>query len=168
MLTGDNTATALAIAKQAGIDDARGDLLPEDKLKAIQQLQFDHGATGMTGDGINDSPALAQADIGFAMGGAGTDTAMEAADVVIMNDDLRRIPEVIDLSRRTYRVLMQNIYLALAVKAIFFVLAVLGHATMWMAVFADMGASLLVVFNGLRLLRGAPSVSSGESEGKAQ
>ena len=163
MLTGDNTSTARAIAREAGIDDARGDLLPEDKLKAIQALQFDHGATGMTGDGINDSPALAQADIGFAMGGAGTDTAMEAADVVIMNDDLRRIPEMIDLSRRTYRVLMQNIYLALAVKAIFFVLAVLGLATMWMAVFADMGASLLVVFNGLRLLRSSAPASRPDS-----
>ena len=168
MLTGDNTATALAIATQAGIDDARGDLLPEDKLKAIQSLQFDHGQTGMTGDGINDSPALAQADIGFAMGGAGTDTAMEAADVVIMNDDLRRIPELIDLSRRTYRVLMQNIYLALAVKAVFFVLAVLGHATMWMAVFADMGASLLVVFNGLRLLRTATPTSTGGTGGSKE
>jgi Cd2+/Zn2+-exporting ATPase len=159
MLTGDNTATALSIAKQAGIDDARGDLLPEDKLAAIEEFQVSRGATGMTGDGINDSPALARADIGFAMGGAGTDTAMEAADIVIMNDDLRRIPEVIRLSRRTRRVLMQNIYLALGVKAVFLLLAVFGNATMWMAVFADMGASLLVVFNGLRLLRPEDSKS---------
>ena len=153
MLTGDNTATALSIARQAGIDDARGDLLPEDKLAAIEELQHRFGYTAMTGDGINDSPALARSDMGFAMGAAGTDTAMEAADVVIMNDDLRRIPETIRLSRRTRAVLLQNIYLALGVKAVFLGLAVFGNATMWMAVFADMGASLLVVLNGLRLLR---------------
>ena len=153
MLTGDNSATARTIAQQAGIDDARGDLLPEDKLAAIEDMQKRFGPTAMTGDGINDSPALARADMGFAMGGAGTDTAMEAADIVIMNDDLRRIPETIRLSRRTRTVLLQNIYLALGVKAVFLVLAVFGNATMWMAVFADMGASLLVVFNGLRLLR---------------
>jgi Cd2+/Zn2+-exporting ATPase len=153
MLTGDNTATAKTIAQQAGIDDARGDLLPEDKLTAIEEMQKRFGPTAMTGDGINDSPALARADMGFAMGGAGTDTAMEAADVVIMNDDLRRIPETIRLSRRTRSVLLQNIYLALGVKAVFLVLTVFGNATMWMAVFADMGASLLVVVNGLRLLR---------------
>ncbi|RYG37261.1 MAG: heavy metal translocating P-type ATPase, partial [Burkholderiales bacterium] len=153
MLTGDNTATALSIARQAGIDDARGDLLPEAKLAAIEEMQKRYGLTAMTGDGINDSPALARSDIGFAMGGAGTDTAMEAADVVIMNDDLRRIPETIRLSRRTRRILLQNIVLALGVKVVFLVLAIFGSATMWMAIFADMGASLLVIFNGLRLLR---------------
>jgi Cd2+/Zn2+-exporting ATPase len=153
MLTGDNTATANAIAKQAGIDDARGELLPEDKLAAIEQMQARYGFVAMTGDGINDAPALARSNIGFAMGGAGTDTAMEAADVVIMNDDLRRIPEAIRLSRQTQNILWQNIGLALGIKAVFLVLAVFGGATMWMAVFADMGASLLVVFNGLRVLR---------------
>jgi len=153
MLTGDNEATAQAIAKEAGIDEARGNLLPEDKLVAIKGLQARYGTTAMTGDGINDAPALAQADIGFAMGGAGTHTAMEAADVVIMNDDLSRIPETIRLSRRTHAVLWQNIGLALGIKAVFLLLAVFGHASMWMAVFADMGASLLVVANGLRLLR---------------
>ncbi|RZJ18072.1 MAG: heavy metal translocating P-type ATPase [Haliea sp.] len=153
MLTGDNTATARAIGAEAGIDDVRGDLLPEDKLIAIRDMQQRYGATGMTGDGINDAPALAQADIGFAMGGAGTDTAMEAADVVIMNDDLQRLAETVSLSRRTHRVLWQNISLALGIKGIFLLLAVFGTATMWMAVFADMGASLLVVANGLRLLR---------------
>jgi Cd2+/Zn2+-exporting ATPase len=153
MLTGDNQATAQAVATQAGIDDARGNMLPEDKLQAIQALQSSYGSTAMTGDGINDAPALAQADIGFAMGAAGTDIAMEAADILIMNDDLRRIPQAISLSRRTYALLWQNIALALGIKAVFLVLALMGMATMWMAVFADMGASLLVVFNGLRLLR---------------
>ncbi len=153
MLTGDNSATAKAIATQAGIAEARGNLLPEDKLAAIKELQQRYGPTGMTGDGINDAPALAQADIGFAMGGAGTHTAMEAADVIVMNDDLQRLPEVIRLSRRTRSVLVQNIALALGIKSVFLLAALFGNASMWMAVFADMGASLLVVFNGLRLLR---------------
>ncbi len=153
MLTGDNQATATAIAHEAGIEDARGNLLPEDKLAVIKALQAEHGMTAMTGDGINDAPALAQADIGVAMGAAGTDTAMEAADVVVMNDDLRRIAETVRLSRATHAVLWQNISLALGIKAVFLVLALLGNASMWMAVAADMGASLLVVGNGLRLLR---------------
>ncbi len=155
MLTGDNMATAQAVAREAGIEDARGGLLPQDKLSAIQEMRARYGPTAMTGDGINDAPALAQADIGFAMGGAGTDTAVEAADIVIMNDNLGRIAETIVLSRRTHAILWQNICLALAIKAVFFVLAIFGGATMWMAVFADMGASLLVVANGLRLLRRA-------------
>ena len=153
MLTGDNQATATAIALEAGIDEARGNLLPQDKLEAIKALQARHGMTAMTGDGINDAPALAQADIGVAMGAAGSDTAMEAADVVVMNDDLRRIAETVRLSRSTHAVLWQNIMLALGIKAVFLVLAVFGNASMWMAVFADMGASLLVVANGLRLLK---------------
>nr|WP_181374810.1 heavy metal translocating P-type ATPase [Polaromonas sp. E10S] len=157
MLTGDNAATAKAIAGLAGIDDVRGDLLPEAKLDAIKEMQRRYGATGMTGDGINDAPALAQADVGFAMGGAGTDTAMEAADVVIMNDNLLRVAETVRLSKRTHTILWQNISLALGIKSVFLLLAVFGTATMWMAVFADMGASLLVVGNGLRLLRGAKS-----------
>ena len=153
MLTGDNQATATALAHEAGIEQARGNLLPEDKLAAIKALQAEHGMTAMTGDGINDAPALAQADIGVAMGAAGTDTAMEAADVVVMNDDLRRIAETVRLSRATHAVLWQNISLALGIKAVFLVLALFGSASMWMAVFADMGASLLVVGNGLRLLK---------------
>jgi Cd2+/Zn2+-exporting ATPase len=157
MLTGDNQATAQSIAKQAGIGDARGDLLPEAKLDAIRDMQKRYGAVGMTGDGINDAPALAQADVGFAMGAAGTDTAMEAADVVIMNDDLRRVAETVRLSRRTHSILWQNIAVALGIKSVFLVWAVLGDASMWMAVFADMGASLLVVANGLRLLGAVPT-----------
>lgn len=152
MLTGDNQATASSVASEAGIDQARGNLLPEDKLSAIKELQKQYGLTAMTGDGINDAPALAQADVGVAMGAAGTDTAMEAADVVVMNDDLRRIAETVKLSRSTHFILWQNITLALGIKAVFLVLAVFGNASMWMAVFADMGASLLVVVNGLRLL----------------
>jgi len=163
MLTGDNKSTAEAIASQAGIDKAQGNLLPEDKLAAIEQMQAQYGPTAMTGDGINDAPALARANIGIAMGAAGTDIAMEAADIVIMNDDLRRIPEVIRLSKRTRSILFQNIALALGIKTVFLVLAVLGNASMWMAVFADMGASLLVVGNGLRLLRGARAVATHQS-----
>lgn len=156
MLTGDNPSTARAVADQVGITDARGGLLPQDKLAAICDLQQRHGVIAMAGDGINDAPAMAQADIGFAMGAAGTDIAMETADVVIMNDDLGRIADTVALSRRTHALLWQNIALALGIKAVFFALAIAGQATMWMAVFADMGASLLVVANGLRLLRGLP------------
>ncbi len=153
MLTGDNQHTAQAIAAQVGISEARGDQLPEDKLKTIESLVGGDGQVGMVGDGINDSPALARADIGFAMGAAGTDTAIETADVALMDDDLRKIPAFIRLSRSTAAILTQNIVLALGIKAVFLALTFTGHATMWMAVFADMGASLLVVFNGLRLLK---------------
>ena len=153
MLTGDNQHTAAAIATQVGISEARGDQLPEDKLKTIEGLIGGEGQVGMVGDGINDSPALARADIGFAMGAAGTDTVIETADVALMDDDLRKIPTFIRLSRTTASILTQNIVLALGIKAVFLALTFTGHATMWMAVFADMGASLLVVFNGLRLLK---------------
>lgn len=156
MLTGDNSHTAQAIASQTGIADARGDQLPEDKLKAIEALSARHGVrgVGMVGDGINDAPALARADIGFAMGAAGTDTALETADVALMDDDLRKIPDFIRLSRKAHTVLVQNISIALGIKAVFLALALAGMSSLWMAVFADMGASLIVVFNGLRLVRG--------------
>lgn len=152
MLTGDNPHTAQAIAAQAGIDSAQGNLLPDDKLREVELLAI-KGKVGMVGDGINDAPALARADIGFAMGAAGTDTAIETADVALMDDNLGKIPTFVRLSRATAQVLMQNIVLALGIKAVFLVLTFTGQATMWMAVFADMGASLLVVGNGLRLLR---------------
>ncbi|WP_020415385.1 heavy metal translocating P-type ATPase [Microbulbifer variabilis] len=152
MLTGDNQHTADAIAREVGIDRAEGNLLPEDKLQQVESLAG-HGRVGMVGDGINDAPALARADIGFAMGATGTDTAIETADVALMDDNLGKIAGFIRLSRTTAHILWQNIVLALGIKAIFLILAFAGEATMWMAVFADMGTSLLVVFNGLRLMR---------------
>ncbi|MDR1660444.1 MAG: heavy metal translocating P-type ATPase [Desulfovibrio sp.] len=152
MLTGDNEHTARSIAEQAGVDEFEGNLLPEGKLAVIERLAR-NGRVGMVGDGINDAPALAKADIGFAMAAAGTDTAIETADVALMDDDLRKIPRFIGLSKATHAILMQNITLALGVKAAFFALTFLGQATMWMAVFADMGTSLLVVANGLRAAR---------------
>lgn len=153
MLTGDNTRTTAAIAQQVGIDKALGDQLPEDKLQAIERYIRDGRYVGMVGDGINDAPALARADIGFAMGAAGSDTAIETADVALMDDDLNKVGRFVQISRMTRAVLIQNITLALGIKAVFLVLTMLGYGTMWMAVFADMGGSLLVVANGLRLVR---------------
>ncbi|WP_226646730.1 heavy metal translocating P-type ATPase [Microbulbifer variabilis] len=152
MLTGDNQHTADAIAQEVGIDRALGNLLPEDKLREVDSLAG-HGRVGMVGDGINDAPALARADIGFAMGATGTDAAIETADVALMDDNLGKIASFIRLSRTTAHILWQNIVLALGIKVIFLALAFAGEASMWMAVFADMGTSLLVVFNGLRLMR---------------
>ena len=151
MLTGDNEHAAQAIAKQVGVDGLQANLLPADKLEIIEQLGKE-GVVGMVGDGINDAPALARADIGFAMAGGGTDTAIETADVALMDDDLLKIPRFIRLSRSTHTILVQNISFALGIKALFFVLAFSGHATMWMAVLADVGAALLVIANGLRVL----------------
>lgn len=153
LLSGDNAHTANAIARQVGIDEARGDLLPGDKLRIIEEMQQKDGKVGMVGDGINDAPALARADVGIAMGAAGTGTAIETADVALMDDDLRKVGELLRLSGRTAAILKQNIAFALGIKAVFIVLTIAGAATMWMAVFADVGATLLVVFNGLRLLR---------------
>ena len=154
LLTGDNEYTAKTIAARVGVDAYLAKLLPEDKLAAVEQLarEAGKGTIGMAGDGINDAPALARADVGFAMAAAGTDTAIETADVALMDDDLRKIPRFVKLSRATYAILMQNITLALGIKAIFFILTFMGLATMWMAVFADVGASLLVVANGLRAM----------------
>ncbi|MBX8495346.1 heavy metal translocating P-type ATPase [Pseudomonas cichorii] len=153
MLTGDNPHTAKAIAAQVGIDQAQGNLLPVDKLQAIEGLYARKHRVGMVGDGINDAPALARSEIGFAMAAAGTDTAIETADVALMDDDLRKIPAFIRLSRDTSAILKQNIALAIITKVFFLGITFAGLATMWMAVFADMGVSLLVVFNGLRLLK---------------
>ena len=152
MLTGDNEHAARAIAEQVGMDSFKGNLLPEDKLAAVEKLTAS-GKVGMVGDGINDAPALARADVGFAMAAAGTDMAIETADVALMDDDLRKIPRFIGLSKATYAILVQNIALALSAKGIFFALTFMGQVTMWMAVFADVGTSLLVVANGLRAMR---------------
>lgn len=152
MLTGDNRSSALAIAGQAHIDQVHAELLPEDKLQAITALQ-QHGPVAMVGDGVNDAPALARADIGITLGAAASATALETADVALMQNDLRKIPELISLSADCARVLRQNITLAIGIKVVFVGLNLAGHANLWMAVFADMGASLLVIFNGLRLLR---------------
>ena len=153
MLTGDDRRAAQAIAKTVGIDNVHAEQLPADKQRVVGELAAQHGFVGMVGDGINDAPALARADIGFAMGAAGTATALEAADVAIMDDDPRKLASFIRISRRTVAVLRQNIVLALGIKAVFLALAVMGDATLWMAIFADVGASLLVVFNGLRVMR---------------
>lgn len=163
MMTGDNERTARSIAAELGIDDIRADLLPDDKIAAVAELEARYGPVGMVGDGINDVPALARATIGFAMGAAGTDIALETADVALMEDNLEKLPEFIAISRRTMRLLRQNIGIALGLKAIFFVLALFGEATLWMAVFADMGASLIVVGNGLRMLRGGGERFHGKS-----
>lgn len=152
MLTGDQAASAAAVAREVGIDEVRAGLMPQDKLQAVQALQAE-APTAMVGDGINDGPALSAATVGFGMAAGGTDLAMEAADVLVMNDDLRQVARTVRLARRMHAVLWQNIALALGIKAVFLALALADQATMWMAVFADMGASLLVVANGLRLLR---------------
>lgn len=154
MLSGDNQHTVDAIAAQVGIEQATGEMLPEDKLKHIRQLQHNaQQVVGMVGDGINDAPALAQADISFAMAAAGSDTAVETANIALMDADLRKIPQFIRLSQRTATILKQNISFAIAIKVLFLILAIAGQATMWMAVFADLGASLLVILNSLRLLK---------------
>ena len=152
MLTGDNQRTATAIASRVGIADARGDLLPDDKLRIVSELAAD-GHVAMIGDGVNDAPALAKATLGIAMGAAGTDTAIETADIALMDDDPRKIAETIRISQHTSHVLWQNIAIALGVKAVFLVLTMIGTASLWIAVLADMGASLIVIANGLRLLR---------------
>lgn len=155
LLSGDNAKTAERIGKEVGIHTSKGNLLPEEKQNLVDRFAK-KDVTGMVGDGINDAPALARADIGFAMGAAGTDTAIETADVALMDDDLRKLPAFIELSKETFKILCQNIFIALSIKAIFFALTFLGMATMWMAVFADTGTCLIVVANGLRLLAWKP------------
>ncbi len=158
MLTGDNEATAKAIAKEVGIDEVRAELLPEDKVAAVETLVEAYGNVAMVGDGINDAPAMARASFGIAMGTIGSDAAIETADIALMSDDLKRLPWLIHHARRTVGIIEQNILFALGIKALFVLLTFAGLATLWGAIAADVGASLLVVANALRLL-GAKSVT---------
>jgi Cd2+/Zn2+-exporting ATPase len=153
MLTGDNAPTARAIAAETGVDEVQAELLPEDKVSTVEELVRKYGRVAMVGDGVNDAPALARATLGIAMGAAGSDAAIETADIALMSDDLSRLPWLIGHSRRTLAVIRQNISFSLAIKAVFVVLTFIGHASLWSAIAADMGASLLVIFNGLRLLK---------------
>ncbi len=153
MLTGDNKGTAQLLSEKAGIDHFYSELLPQDKVNKIEELIQSMGKVAMIGDGINDAPAMARSSLGIVMGVAGSDAAIESADVALMSDDLRKIPWLISHSKRTLSIIKQNIIFSLSVKFLFVVLTFTGHSTLWGAISADMGASLLVIFNGLRLLR---------------
>ncbi len=153
MLTGDNERTAAAVAAHAGVTEHRSRLLPQHKVDAVRELAARYGTVAMVGDGINDAPALAASGLGIAMGAAGSDTAMETADVAIMAPDISGLPSLFRLGRRTVRIIRANVAFSIATKAVVLVLAVIGYAPLWLAVFADMGVSLLVTANGLRLLR---------------
>jgi Zn2+/Cd2+-exporting ATPase len=168
MLTGDNRGTAEAIGRLAGVDEVRAGLLPEDKVKAIEELVNQYKQVAMAGDGVNDAPAMARASLGIAMGVAGTDAALETADIALMSDDLFGVPWIVRHSRRTLAIIRQNIFASLGVKVVFMVLTLTGHASLWAAIAADAGASLLVIFNGLRLLRtrGQPESDGGGSDSR--
>ncbi|MED1646631.1 heavy metal translocating P-type ATPase [Brevibacillus agri] len=153
MLTGDNKGTATAVGGHVGVSDVQAELLPQEKLDFIKQLRSDYGNVAMVGDGVNDAPALAASTVGIAMGGAGTDTALETADVALMGDDLRKLPFAIKLSRNALSIIKQNITFALAIKLIALLLVIPGWLTLWIAILSDMGATLLVALNGLRLMR---------------
>jgi Cd2+/Zn2+-exporting ATPase len=156
MLTGDNQGTARTIAKQAGIDEVHAELLPADKVTVVESLVQRYGTVAMVGDGVNDAPAMARASLGIAMGAIGSDAAIEDSDIALMSDDLHQLPWLITHSRRTLSIIRQNIVLSLAVKFVFVALAFTGHASLWAAIAADMGVSLLVIFNSLRLLESRP------------
>jgi Cd2+/Zn2+-exporting ATPase len=156
MLTGDNEATARDIAARIGIDQWHAGLMPEEKVNAVKDLTRRADGVAMVGDGVNDAPAMAAADFGIAMGAIGSDVAIETADITLMSDEIGRIPWLVRHARRALAVIKQNVALALGIKAVFITLAIFGAATLWMAIAADMGASLLVIFNGLRLLKRQP------------
>jgi Cd2+/Zn2+-exporting ATPase len=166
MLTGDNAATAQAVSETVGVTDYRAELLPEEKVRAVQALRETYGPVAMVGDGINDAPALATADVGIAIGAAmgGSAQAMETADVALMGDDLSRLPFLFRLAQATTRTIKANVVTALAIKLAFLILVLAGRGTMWMAVLADMGVSLLVTLNGLRLIGFRPTGDSSTSE----
>ena len=161
MLTGDNEGTATAVARDLGVGDQRAGLLPADKVSAIAELDARHGPTGMVGDGVNDAPALAAAKVSIALGGISSGAALESADIVLLADDLNRLPWLIRHSRATLARIRQNIALALLTKGLVLLLAVLGFATLWLAIAADVGTSLLVIANALRLLRSQASPAFG-------
>ncbi|KIL48651.1 heavy metal translocating P-type ATPase [Jeotgalibacillus campisalis] len=154
MLTGDHALSASSIGKAVGIQHIEAELMPQQKLEIIRKIQQEDGKVAMIGDGINDAPALAMADVGIAMGGAGTDAALETADIALMADDLHQLPETISLSKKTLKIIKQNIAFALGLKVLALLLIIPGWLTLWMAIFADMGATLIVVLNSLRLMKG--------------
>jgi Cd2+/Zn2+-exporting ATPase len=153
MLSGDSRATAETIGGELGVDEVRAELLPEDKVTAVEELRRKYSVVAMVGDGVNDAPALASADVGIAMGAAGSDAALETADVALMADELLKIPYLLRLSRATVRNIKANLAISIVMKAAFVVAAVAGVATLWMAVVADTGASVIVIANAVRLLR---------------
>ncbi|HQC51826.1 MAG TPA: HAD-IC family P-type ATPase, partial [Lentisphaeria bacterium] len=159
MLTGDNEGTAKVIAQETGVDEFHSELLPEDKVAVIGRLVREHRYVAMVGDGINDAPAMAAATFGIAMGAMGSDAALETADIALMSDDLSRLPRLIRHSRHTLAIIKQNVLFALSLKLLFILLALAGQASLWLAILADTGATLLVIANSLRLLRSAPTNS---------
>jgi Cd2+/Zn2+-exporting ATPase len=152
LISGDRGEVTGKVAREAGVAGHRSGLLPEQKVAAVDELKREWGTVAMVGDGVNDAPALASSSVGIAMGVAGTDAALETADIVLMSDDLRKLPHLFSLSKAAMRIVRQNIGLALALKLLFLLLSITGGATLWMAVLADDGAAFAVILNGLRLL----------------